>query len=197
MVDVYSAVEIGYIALQCPEHPHYHVQAENVLVEIIDADGRPCAPGQIGRVVITTLHNYATPLIRYEIGDFAVAGAPCPCGRGLPVIERILGRYRNLLTLPNGSRLYPQFGHNNRYPDAVRQMQLVQTHVDAIKVRLVADHEMTAAELEAINRSLTSTLGHRFDFAYEYVTEIGRSRNGKFEEFVSLLSATDGGGAVQ
>ncbi len=64
LTDVYSAEEVGYIALQCPAHEHYHVQAESLLVEILDDAGRPCAPGEIGRVVLTTLHNFAMPLIR-------------------------------------------------------------------------------------------------------------------------------------
>jgi phenylacetate-CoA ligase len=55
--------------------------------------------------VVTPLHNFAMPLIRYAIGDYAEAGPPCACGRGLPVLARILGRARNLLTLPHGERI--------------------------------------------------------------------------------------------
>jgi phenylacetate-CoA ligase len=88
----YAAAEAGCIALQCPEQRRYHVQAEGVLVEIVDDDGRSCAPGEVGRVVVTPLHNVATVLLRYDIGDEAAAGAPCACGRGLPVIERIARR---------------------------------------------------------------------------------------------------------
>ena len=97
LVDVYSAEEVGYIALQCPEHEHYHVQAESVLVEILDERGAPAPPGETGRVVVTDLHNFAMPLVRYEIGDYAEVGEPCACGRGLPVLRRIVGRVRNML----------------------------------------------------------------------------------------------------
>jgi phenylacetate-coenzyme A ligase PaaK-like adenylate-forming protein len=61
-------------------------------VEVLDEEGRPCAPGETGRVVATSLNNFAMPLIRYETGDTAEVGAPCPCGRGLPVLTRIMGR---------------------------------------------------------------------------------------------------------
>ena len=104
VVDMYSSQEVGYIALQCPEHEHYHVQAENLLVEVLAEDGRGCGPGEVGRVVVTTLHNFAMPLLRYDIGDYAEVGASCPCGRGLGVLTRILGRQRNLLVLPDGRR---------------------------------------------------------------------------------------------
>ncbi|TFG81265.1 MAG: phenylacetate--CoA ligase family protein, partial [Chromatiales bacterium] len=102
IADVYSCEEAGYIALQCPQHEHYHVQAENLIVEILDADGKFCAPGETGEVVLTTLHNFAMPLIRYRLGDYAEFGDPCPCGRGLPVLRRIHGRQRNMLRLPDG-----------------------------------------------------------------------------------------------
>ena len=82
--DMYSSMEIGYMALQCPDHEHYHVMSEGVLLEVLDDAGNPCKPGDIGRVVITDLHNFATPMIRYEILDYAQVGEPCPCGRGLP-----------------------------------------------------------------------------------------------------------------
>jgi phenylacetate-CoA ligase len=87
--DTYSAKEVGYMALQCPEHEHLHVQSEVALVEVLDETGRPCTPGQIGRVIVTPLHNFAMPLIRYEIGDYSEVGPPCACGRGLPVLTRV------------------------------------------------------------------------------------------------------------
>ena len=71
IIDLYSSQEMGYIALQCPECAGYHVQAENVLVEILDDAGNPCAPGEIGWMVVSGMHNFAVPLIRYELGDYA------------------------------------------------------------------------------------------------------------------------------
>ena len=69
VIDSYTANEIGMIALQCPKHEHYHTMAESLLVEILDSHGEPCPPGGVGRVVLTVLHNFAMPLIRYAIGD--------------------------------------------------------------------------------------------------------------------------------
>ena len=76
-------------------------------MEVLDNHGRPCKEGETGRVVLTDLHNFTMPLIRYEIGDYAEVGPPCACGRGLPVLARILGRSRNMLTLPAGDRIWP------------------------------------------------------------------------------------------
>jgi phenylacetate-CoA ligase len=109
IIDVYSSKEAGIIALQCPEREHYHIQSESILVEILNDSNQPCNPGDIGRVVLTPLHNYATPLIRYDIGDYAEVGSPCPCGRGLPVLNRIYGRQRNMMVLPSGEKQWPGF----------------------------------------------------------------------------------------
>lgn len=104
VVDRYSSDECGWIALQCPRHAHYHVMSATALVEIVDDDGRPCAEGEAGRVLVTTLHGYAMPLIRYEVGDIATRGAACDCGITLPVIARIEGRIADRVTLPGGER---------------------------------------------------------------------------------------------
>jgi phenylacetate-CoA ligase len=89
MVDSCFLPQLGYVALQCPQHDHFHVQSESVLVEIIDDGGNPCIEGRVGHVVVTPLHNFAMPLIRYRTGELAEPGPPCDCGRTLPVIRNV------------------------------------------------------------------------------------------------------------
>src|SRR3546814_5152572 len=76
IVDMYSTQEIGYLAFQCPQHDHYHVQAEAALVEVLNEAGESCRPGEIGQVVTTPLLNFAMPMIRYAVGDLAEVGPP-------------------------------------------------------------------------------------------------------------------------
>jgi len=188
VTDAYSAEEVGNIALQCPEHEHYHVQAENLLVEILDAGGQPCAPGQVGRVVITTLHNFAMPLLRYANGDYAEAGEPCPCGRGLPVLERIMGRQRNMLVLPDGTRHWPSFPAETWSGIApIRQIQLVQHSPRQIEARLAIDQPLTPEQRDRFIRVLQESLGYPFEIEPRYVQEIERSANFKYEDFISLI----------
>jgi phenylacetate-CoA ligase len=187
LADIYTAEEVGYLALQCPEHEHYHVQSENLIVEILDAAGNPCAPGEVGRVVVTTLHNFAMPLIRYELGDYAEAGAACSCGRGLPVISRIMGRERNILRLPDGRRHWPSFP-SEKWTVAVpvvEQLQLVQKSLQDILVRIVAPRDLSGAEAQTLILALQDCLGHPFSMTVERVEEIARTGNYKFEDFVS------------
>jgi phenylacetate-CoA ligase len=184
VADIYSAVETGYIALPCPETALYHVQAEGALIEILDATGRPCAPGEVGQVVVTPLHNFAMPLLRYAIGDDAEVGPPCSCGRTLPTLRRILGRSHDMVVLPSGERRFPYYGNKTLadFP-AIIQHQLVQKTTDRIDVRLVTRRPLTAEETERIRTLMQTALGHPFEIAFVYCDAIERSAGGKFEEF--------------
>ncbi len=188
LTDTYSAQETGYLTLQCPDHEHYHVQSESVFLEVLDEAGRPCEPGESGRVVVTSLHNFATPLIRYEIGDYAEVGAPCPCGRGLPVLTRVLGRVRNMVTLPNGERYWPSV-YGGRYAEIapIRQLQLVQKSLERIEVRLVVERALTAEEERVLRELVHSRIRHPFEVVFTYHDEIPRGPGGKYEDFKSEL----------
>ncbi len=188
LTDVYSAEEVGLIALQCPEHAHYHAQAERLIVEVIGPDGAPCRPGETGPVVITTLHNFAMPLIRYAIGDYAQAGLPCPCGRSLPVLSSIAGRSRNMVQLPDGSQRSPNLPGKLWLSIApFRQFRLLQRSLESVVVRYVIDRPLTQGEARELIAALQDTLGHPFDIQLERLPEIERSVNGKYEVFVCEL----------
>ena len=90
--DRYGAQEIGHLAGECPSCGQYHISAESVLMEILDDDGTPTKPGNVGRVVVTSLYNYAMPFIRYDLADIVEVGWPGTCLRQLPSLRRILGR---------------------------------------------------------------------------------------------------------
>ena len=194
--DVYSAMEAGPIALQCPVHEHYHEQSEAVIVEILDAGDRPCQVGETGRVVITSLHNFAAPLIRYEIGDLATRGAPCPCGRSLPVIQRVMGRQRNMLRYPDGSARWPSlseaglamvFSKAGEMP-AIEQFQIVQHSTHRIEARLVTKRRYTGSEEALLVQYLHHEFGGHWQIDFSYPAEISRGPGGKFEDFLSYVS---------
>lgn len=185
ITDVYSSQEVGYVAAQCDQH-RYHVQSEACRVEVLDDAGRPCGPGEVGRVVVTPLHNFAQPLLRYDLGDLAEVGEPCSCGRGLPVLARVLGRVRNLLVYPDGHRAWPLF-RDDRFAEIapVRQYQLVQKTLEHLELRLVADRPLTGSEEDALRAILVDRLRHPFRITFAYPSEIPRSAGGKYEDFRS------------
>ncbi|HSI43928.1 MAG TPA: hypothetical protein VK949_06255 [Methylotenera sp.] len=192
IIDTYSAEEIGYIAMQCPSSQHYHVQAENVLLEVLNDAGEPCKIGEIGRVVLTTLHNFAKPLIRYAIGDYAEVGISCACGRGLPVLKKVLGRSRNMFVRPDGTKFWPIFPKINpefyKEMPVSRQYQYVQKAVDWIEIRIAAGGATYPKHIEeAFISGARKEFGYPFKITFSYLNAIPRSSNYKYEEFLSEL----------
>lgn len=185
IVDSYSSEELGYIALQCPAGENYHVQSESLIVEVLDESGAPCAPGAIGQVVVTTLHNFAMPLIRYASGDFAEVAEPCACGRGLPALRRIVGRQRNMLVRPDGVRHWPSFPTEVWGGIApVLQIQLVQDTADHIEVRAVMARDLAGDEGERLVAALQTCLNYPFRMTLRRVDAIAPGAGGKYEDFI-------------
>ncbi len=187
--DCYSAEEVGYIALQCPDGPGYHTMAESLIVEIIGDDGQPCAAGETGRVIVTDLHNFAMPMIRYDTGDFAEAGEPCRCGRGLPTMNRIRGRWRGMLTLPDGSRHWPLTGvYGFREIAPVRQYQMIQHAPDRIELRFLIDAPLTIDQNAAMQTYLQGRVGHGIAFSIIcFADRLPPGPRSKTDEFISLI----------
>ena len=133
------------------------MQSESVLVEVLDDHDRPCGPGQSGRILLTSLLNYGTPLIRYALGDIVEVGRPCACGRGLPVLERVQGRTKDLIHLPNGGRLHTSFWHILWKFPKIRKFQVVQTSLENIHLKLVAPVRLDESE----HRSLVGLMNEK------------------------------------
>lgn len=187
--DAYSSEEAGYIAVQCPEGDGYHTMDEMLIVEVVDADDKAVPQGVEGRVLVTDLRNHATPLIRYEIGDYAIRGGPCACGRGLGSLSRILGRERNMILNPDGTRHWPRTGFA-RYRDIapILQYQMIQTARDRIELNLVSERPLTDDEETRLRNHILGVLKHPFAIEMRYHQgNLPRGPNGKFEEFVSRI----------
>ncbi len=190
IADCYSSQELGSVACECPDAPLYHVMGETAIVEILDAAGAPCREGQTGRIVVTDLHNFATPLIRYDIGDYAEPGPVCSCGRGLPTLRRIYGRERNLILMPDGTRHWPLVGFDRfREIAPVVQYQLIQDGRESIELRLVASRALSATEEGDLLAHIQASLGFPFALRIAYFEgEIPRGPAGKFDEFVCAVN---------
>ena len=189
--DMYSAAEVSMIAVQCPDAPeNYHVQSENVLMEVVDDDGNPCATGETGRILVTDLHNFAMPFIRYEIGDLAMFGEPCRCGRGLPVVKRVFGRTRNMLRLESGEQIFPDIAalHLNEIAP-LRQYQMIQTSYDDIEMKLNLARPFEGDEEAHMRKMILDALGRPFNLHLIHVDDIPRHPSGKFEDFISQVPA--------
>lgn len=153
--DTYSAEETGRIASQCAPGSAYHINAEQMLVEVVDSSNRSVAPGQEGRILVTPFLLTAQPLIRYELGDLAVAGEACSCGRSLPTIARLTGRQDPLFLDAGGRAIFPHFDHELIIEALHCQAyQLAQTAPLAVVVRYIPGSTAPAAPALAAIRAM-------------------------------------------
>jgi phenylacetate-coenzyme A ligase PaaK-like adenylate-forming protein len=190
IIDSYGSMEAGYLAFQCPAGGGYHLCAESTLVEVVDVDGMPAPAGSLGRVVLTSLYNYAMPFIRYAIGDYAVAAeGPCACGRTLPRLASIAGRSRNVFTFADGSQRAPWNWRTvllKRF--RARELQIVQTALDVIELRYVPLEGIAppdAAWIAALGKEMIHPAVTMKAVAVE---QIPRAPSGKIEDCISLVT---------
>ena len=184
----YGSTE-AFLAWECPAGNH-HVNAEHVLLEIVDEDNRAVQPGQVGRVLVTTLENRLAPLVRYEIGDYAIAAkGKCACGRTLPLLGKIIGRAMNLFRLRDGRLISPwHLATAVRQCPRIKQFQIVQKSIDRSVVRYVAGDALTPDAEEAIRAGFRKVLGD-VCVVFERTDEIPRTIGGKY---ITALSEVTG-----
>lgn len=180
--DEYGCGEVGAIAYGC-ENGLLHVVTENLVVEIVDSDGRAVEPGEVGEVVVTDLTNRAMPLLRYRLGDRAVKGGPCGCGRGVPTIEKVLGRIHDVVFTPEGRRWHGEkidYLMSQLYAEegGFRQYQVVQESADTLRVCLVSEEGIPAT----LERKIKEYVADRLDGMHARVLRVDaieRASSGK------------------
>ena len=183
--ETYGCRETMLIASECDQHDGLHLQMENLLVEIVRPDGSPAPPGTAGEVLLTDLHNYGQPLIRYANGDLAIAMDPaarCRCGRAHPRLASVEGRQTETLRDRDGRPVDGMVFNLAFSPlaEAVRQFQAVQHRDGSITVKVVpaAGGELPRAALDHVARSCARYLPG-VAVLFETVADIPATRTGK------------------
>ncbi len=187
VLESYASHEFPLMASSCPDGFNLHVCDDGVVLEVL-TDGRPAEPLERGEVVVTNLHAYAMPFIRYRLGDLAARGGDCACGQPCSTIAAIEGRMVDYFPLPDGRRLHPYeiVTRLVREPsDWIRRYQLVQERPDRIVLRVVgtAAPERVAALIAAVR----PLLGSGVEFSVEPIDEIPLTAGGKLRPSRSLV----------
>ncbi len=170
----YSAEEVGPVANECLKAPgHYHVATSNVIVEVDMSTPADIAGVTLGRVLLTHLHSYATPFIRYEVGDLAKLSPRCPCGHDGPVLSNIYGRAKRLLLHADG-RLTPFVMRVSELREIVplKEYRLRQTELGVLTAEVVGADVLPTATLEALAALLRQHTGTDFEVRLQQVPEI-------------------------
>ncbi|MGK3969641.1 phenylacetate--CoA ligase family protein [Sorangium sp. So ce118] len=178
--DRYGCRELMLIAAECERHAGKHINMEGVYVELL-RDGRHAPPGEAGEVVVTDLICRSMPLIRYKNQDVAIAaGAPCACGRGLPMLASVEGRVLDLLVGPDGQLLAGElFPHLIKDQPTIARYQVYQDRRRAITVRLVPGKGFQPETARLIERTVRQHLGERAEVSVELVDDIPLTSSGK------------------
>lgn len=188
--DKYGSREFSGIAYECEAHDGHHVMAESYIVEVM-VDNRPAKPGEVGEIVITDLNNFSVPLIRYRIGDLAMAmeDGQCSCGRGLPRLGKIEGRAQAIIFGVNGAWLPGTFFCHffKEYEFALQQYQIVQKTKDSIIVRIIKNESFSQEVQQEILSGLRKFMGETMKIDMEFMDSIPMTKTGKRTSVISLV----------
>lgn len=175
--EYYGSREIASLAYECPQHHGYHISVENVVLEFTKDNGQMISPGELGKVLVTDLHNYAMPFIRYEIGDLAIpSDRVCPCGRSLPLIESIEGRITDIIVCQHGFILGALFPHLLK-DFSVRQYQVIQESLDKIIIKIVPAEGFSQEQSQHIVETVQHLTGPSAEVEIDLVDDIPPSKS--------------------
>jgi phenylacetate-CoA ligase len=179
----YGCREVSVVASECQAHSGLHVMAEGLYLEIETPAG-PAAPGEMGSILVTDLLNRAMPLVRYRIGDLgAWAAGSCPCGRGLPRLERVAGRVTDFLVGGDGRLVSGVFlaTYIVAQRPSLGQVQVRQDRPGAVVWRVKPGRDFSPADdLEYLRRATRRYLGDGTAVDSEVVADLPAAPSGKF-----------------
>ncbi len=191
-MDLYATAEAYGIAWECPRHSGYHINADSLIVEFV-RDGRPAKVGEPGHIVVTSLYQYAMPLIRYDFEDIGIpTDKKCPCGRALPLMAMIQGRVDDFVTLRNGTIIPPigTFADVINCEQDVLEFLVIQEDYDLIVVKLVINAENDLDLIERVRHGIEELIQHEAVVKVEIVNQIDRGNDVKLRRIISKVSSS-------
>lgn len=186
VVNRYGSREFtGSVAQSCPENNEgFHINTELVFLEVVGENGKQVAPGERGKIIITDLQNYAMPFIRYDMGDYAIGGEQCSCGRGFPILSQIEGRSTESFLTPSGKSVSPtELGQFlfvlKNYINYIREYQVIQNRLNEMQFLVVPEHNFNSSIEKRLQNDLKTFIGEEIKIDINVVPEIKREVSGK------------------
>ena len=188
----YGGRDSALIAHECPQGG-MHVLTDALVLEIVDAEGRPVAPGEAGEIVITDLYSHEAPFIRYATGDIAVMGSrPCSCGRALPLLDRIEGRSNDVIIAADGRMINSlALIYTLREIPGVDHFRIRQKAVDRFAIQLVKNGQFPPEAEERIRKGWTQLLRVPVEVTFEYMAQLPLEGSGKFRHVVCEIPVAE------
>ncbi|RNI15774.1 phenylacetate--CoA ligase family protein [Methanohalophilus sp. RSK] len=189
--DGYGLNDGGVSAYECRQHSGLHIDTERSVMEITSDEGKQLDYGT-GKILATTLHNFAMPLIRYDTGDLGVLKSGiCSCGRGSKLLSEIVGRDKEMLMSPtgkyiHGAALYNDIVSEMKNANNLVECQIIQTCKELIIFNMVCKKQFEDGELEHL-RHLIKRKNDGLDVQFKYVNKLSKTNAGKHKFIISEL----------
>ena len=185
----YGSRDAGFIAHECPQGG-MHITAEDIIVEIVNPNGKSLPPGESGEIVVTHLATEDFPFIRYRTGDIGILDTNiCSCGRGLPMLKEIQGRSTDFLTAQDGTIMHGlALVYILRDLPQIRAFKIVQESLDLTNVYIVSENGLSQEIREKTEQEFRNRLGKNVNISILEVAEISVEKSGKFRYVVSKVT---------
>ncbi len=183
----YGSREVGDIACSCGGESGLHLSIWNHYIELLDDNGNVVAPGEMGRLHVTSLNNYSMPFIRYDIGDIASisTSGTCSCGRNTPRLSRVEGREMSVFKTRSGGfvpgEFFIHFIGVVFEEGAIEKFQVIQHDYDSIEIKvIVRDDDLLAEKKGPIENAIYKEMGDDCVIRWTPVDDIPVLPSGKY-----------------
>jgi phenylacetate-CoA ligase len=192
--DNYSSEELGQVAWECKEHKGYHINTDNIYIELINKNDEVIGNNEVGEIVCTTLNNFSMPLIRYRMKDMAILlEEKCSCGIKLPLFKMIEGRSDDFLENETGKLISPRLLSDileepfNNY-EGINQYQIIQEKINQLYINLeITQGTLNEEKLEEAKRIIKNVFENDVEITFKYVDNIEKDKSGKLRKIINKL----------
>jgi phenylacetate-CoA ligase len=182
LFDIYGCTEIKEVAWECQNHSGYHINEDDVLLEILN-DSVPAKPGEVGEIVLTDLRNRAMPLIRYRLGDLGMfLPGTCSCGRVFSLMLPAAGRSSEYVTTPSGKTISPyRFTTAIEKTPGLLQYQFIQDSTNLLIIKVIMNENERRDMMKEIQAKIQSVIGEDMTIQVVMCDKIDIEENGKYK----------------
>ena len=189
VVNEYGASELDVIAFQ-DLNDDWLVNAETLFVEILDENNMPVPNGQQGKIVVTSLYNFAHPMIRYDVGDYGVLDEKSTAKK--PLLKKLVGRTNDFAVLPSGKKPAGMtfYSITKKLFDGdgnVKEFVIKQTKLDTFEIDYTSERPLTDNEIEKMKQVFSTFLEPGLTYVVNRRDKLDRGTTGKLKQFISLI----------
>ncbi|HEC93026.1 MAG TPA: phenylacetate--CoA ligase family protein [Candidatus Atribacteria bacterium] len=187
--DIYGLNDGGISAYEDLEHHGFHIDTERSIMEVVNDHGKQIDRGE-GKILATSLHNFAMPFIRYDTGDMGYILSEedtCPCGRGYRLLKEIIGREQEFLITPEGKHIHGEFiSHIFWGIEGVKEFQIIQEKIDTLSIIIVPEKDFNENQVEKIKK-IIAIRSPKWKVEFNIVDKIDKTKSGKYRPVINKL----------